>query len=446
MRSLDEAASYLEGLINVERIRDHRSVRLDLQPIRSLLASLGNPEEQLSIVHVAGSKGKGSTCFFVEGILRAAGERVGTFTSPHLERWTERFRIDGHPVEEDVLVDAVARIRPHVERLKQDPALAPSFFDATTAAAFLIFQSAGVDRVVLEVGLGGRLDSTNVVAPAVTCVTHIELEHTEILGDSLAAIAGEKAGILKAGVPCVAGWLPAEAREVVVDRARQLDAPLEEAGVDFKVVPEPPQPSGQPLPRAPRFRFWASDGFETELELRVLGQHQIHNAALALALVRRLGAYPDARLRDVAGKALASVRLPGRVEVLGRAPWTLVDEAHTQASARALREVLEGFDAAPRHLVLSVSKGKALDALLEELLPIFDRVTVTRAEPRRSLSPDELEAAVRAHGFEAVDGAESAQEALRASRAAISEGGLLCAAGSIYLAGIARRVWGASRQ
>ena len=202
--NLEEARAWLEGLIDVERAPRRRELRLSLEPVTRLLERVGRPERGLSVLHVAGSKGKGSTALFAEAVLAAAGERVGTFTSPHLERWTERFRIGGREVAAPDLADVLTRLRPHVEALLHDPdAPDPSFFDATTAAAFLLFREAVVERAVVEVGLGGRLDSTNVVEPAVACITSIELEHTDRLGATLEAIAGEKAGIVKPGRPVV---------------------------------------------------------------------------------------------------------------------------------------------------------------------------------------------------------------------------------------------------
>jgi dihydrofolate synthase/folylpolyglutamate synthase len=222
--------------------------RLGLTAIRRLLERLDDPQKGLRVIHVAGSKGKGSTALFAEAICRAAGERVGSFTSPHLERWTERFRIDGREVTGERLAAAVSRLQPHVDALRaEDRGSAPTFFDATTAAALLLFSEAEVDRVVLEVGLGGRLDSTNVVVPAVTCVTSIELEHTEKLGDSLAEIAREKAGILKAGVPAVAGDLPAPARTVLAERAREIGTEVAWLGSDFDVEVAAAGPDGLAL-------------------------------------------------------------------------------------------------------------------------------------------------------------------------------------------------------
>ena len=208
---LAAAEAWLEGLINLERSPAAlRQARLSLAPVQSLLARIGEPQRGLHVLHIAGSKGKGSTALLCEALLRAAGVSTGTFTSPHLERWTERFRIDGREVPEDALAATIGELRPHVEALRGSPE-PPSFFDVITAAAFQLFSAARVDVAIVEVGLGGRLDSTNVVEPAVCCITSIELEHTDKLGDTLAAIAGEKAGIAKPHVPLVVGPLPAEA-------------------------------------------------------------------------------------------------------------------------------------------------------------------------------------------------------------------------------------------
>ena len=437
---LAEASAWLDGLLHVERRPDWPYERLGLEPIRRLLARVGDPQAQLSAIHIAGSKGKGSTALLAEAVLRAAGERVGTFTSPHLERWTERFRIDGREIDAELLAAALESLRPHVEALRRrDAACAPTFFDVTTAAAMLLFAEERVERAVVEVGLGGRLDSTNAIDGAVTCVTTIELEHTDKLGATLEAIAREKVGIAKPGRPLVIGALPPEAEAVVLERAEDLGAPTARLGRDFGV----------------QVRSAGAEGLELALRdgelavdavLPVLGDHQAANAALALACVRRLGAHPAADLAAAAVRGFASVALPGRVEVLARAPWIVVDGAHTASSARALARALAPLGRRRTELVLSVSAGKDLIAMLDALLPLADRVTVTRAEPTRSLAPDEVATAVRA----AAPGLRlrvvpNPQLALAAARDAVEREGLLVATGSVYLAGLARRAWRAPR-
>jgi dihydrofolate synthase/folylpolyglutamate synthase len=430
---LDEAEAWLEGLINLERAPDLRRARLSLEPVRRLLAASGDPQRGLRVLHVAGSKGKGSTALLAEAVLRAAGLSTGTFTSPHLERWTERFRIDGAEVAGDALGAAVGALRPHADALRGGPE-PPSFFDVTSAAAFRLFAEARVDVAIVEVGLGGRLDSTNVVEPAVCCITSIELEHTDKLGDTLGAIAGEKAGIAKPAVPLVCGALPPEAASVVGARARALGCPLTRLGRELRVEPLEEALAGT--------RFRVADGpFAAELALAVAGRHQVANAALALASVRRLGCVDDARLTGAAARAFASVELPGRVEIRGRAPWIVVDGAHTAASAQALAATLRQIPRRRSHLVLSVSGGKDLAAICAALVPEADVVSVTRAEPQRSLEPRLVAAAARAVGARAeVRVVPNPHLALRAARETLGPEDLLCASGSFYLAGIARRV------
>jgi dihydrofolate synthase/folylpolyglutamate synthase len=439
IRTLDDATAFLEGLINHERQPDASYSRFDLTPIRRLLARVGDPQTRLSVVHVAGSKGKGSTALLTEAALRAAGERVGTFTSPHLSQWTERFRINGREVDGAALAAVLERLRPHVAAsCDKEPECAPTFFDVTTAAALLLFAEAALDRVVLEVGMGGRLDSTNVVDPAVACVTTIELEHTDKLGDTLAAIAAEKAGIVKAGRPVIVGALAREAEAVVLARAQAVGAPARVLGRDFGAVVRSADLDGLSLQ--------LHDGdFDVDATLPLLGVHHAANAALAVACVRALGAHGDAALADAVRRGFASAVLPGRVEVLSRAPWILVDAAHTAASARALAAALALVPRTSTHLVLSISAGKDLAAILDALLPLADQATVTRAEPTRSLDPAEIAAAARAAqpGL-ALRAVPNPHLALRAARETTAPDGLLVATGSVYLAGIARRLWRAA--
>ena len=437
-----KAERWLAGLVNAERPKLGARVpaRFSLAPIRALLARVGNPQHALPALHIAGSKGKGSTALFAEALLAEAGLRVGVFTSPHLTRWTERFRVDGAEVSEAALARALTRLRPSVDALRKDAALCPSFFDATTAAAFLLFAEARVDCAVFEVGLGGRLDSTNVCEPLVTCVTSIELEHTEQLGTTLAAIAMEKAGIAKARVPLVTGALAKPARAAVRARAREVGAPLLRAGAEFHATESESAVSGSGVhywecgaggveergegcagngvggrrennerggvgehreifkrgENFARAAFAASEetnarkkintpAFEAHFTLAAPGAHQVGNAALALCsarqFVRARGLTPRAPWEQIARRALARARLPGRVEIISRAPWLVVDSAHTKASARALAAVLAKIPRAHAHFVLSVSAGKDLDALIAALAPHAD---TRHRHPRRA--------------------------------------------------------------
>jgi dihydrofolate synthase / folylpolyglutamate synthase len=443
LETLADATLYLEGLINHERLPGFEYARLDLAAIDALLAALGRPQDSLSVLHVAGSKGKGSTCLFAESILLALGDSVGTFTSPHLESWVERFRVDGRPIDDARLVAAVDRVRPKVEALRAGPPeTRPSFFDATTAVAILLFAEAGVDHAILEVGLGGRLDSTNIVTPAVTCITSIELEHTDKLGETEAEIAGEKAGILKPRAPLILGELRAEADAVIRARAAKVGAPIRACGEAFEVTHphDPKMPEAFPW-AAQTLHFRSPPDFEFEAALAMSGRPALVNAGLAVECIRALGRYSDAAIANAAGAALSKRRLPGRIEILKGDPEVIIDSAHTAESARALAAVLaqiapEGFE-----LLLSVSADKNLGGVLDALLPSARRVWVTRAEPLRSLPPEALAEFVRERApslpIEVIDDPE---KAAGRARDGLPPGIRLCATGSIYLAGVARRV------
>ena len=427
-----EASSWLDGLIDRERSRDWSYSRLSLAPMEALLEALGHPERGPSVIHIAGSKGKGSTALFCETILREVGLRVGTFTSPHLQRWSERFRVDGEEVSEARLVRAVEAARGPVEGLRAGAGPVPSFFDATTALAWLIFAEAGVDCAVMEVGLGGRLDSTNVVQPTVTCITSIELEHTDRLGETHAAIAGEKAGILKAGVPVVVGGLGEEALQVVEERARELRVPLARLGREIELQIQAEGLEGS------RFRV-RDGGLEVQARTPLLGAHTPHNAALALAASRRLlgSEWTMDRLAIAARAGIERTRLPARLEVLGREPWILVDAAHTPTSVEALVRVLDALGGRAR-LVVSISSDKDVASLLDLLLPRARHLTLTAAEPTRSLEPEKLASLVRERAPDLpLRVIPDSAEALRDAAQGIGKADVLCAVGSIYLAGIA---------
>ena len=296
LETLADAEHYLDGLINREKKTQYDYERLGLAPIRALLAEVGHPERELRCVLVAGSKGKGTTTLATEALLRGAGLRVGTFTKPHLESWRERFRIDGELVGEGELCAALRAMQPAIERLRTDTERCPSFFDVTVALALRLFADAGADAGAIEVGLGGRLDSTNAVDARVTVVTAIQLEHTDKLGDTLEAIAREKAGIFRPGVPALHGPLAPDAFGAVAAQAVAHDVPLEEVcALDVACD-------------AHGLRFHLGDG--RALASPVLGAHQATNLALAVRASERFLGRALAP-RELA--ALGALRLPARI-------------------------------------------------------------------------------------------------------------------------------------
>jgi len=400
----NRAAEFLASRIDFERTSSipygQRDFRLDR--MRQLLERLGNPQHGLKIVHIAGTKGKGSTAAMLANILRAAGLRTGLYSSPHLNRVEERIGIDGADCTAAELADLVARIEPVVAEMDAldpvEPATSnrPTYFEIVTALALLRFAEQRVDAVVLEVGLGGRLDSTNVCQPLVSVITSISFDHTQQLGRTLAAIAGEKAGIIKDRVPVVSGVMDDEPRRVVIDVARAHQAPLVQLGVDFDFDYRPASAldRGDAKGRL-NFRWFREHGelLLSELELSLPGRHQAANAALALAIACELRAQgwqiPDAALRV----GLATTRWPGRIEVLSRRPTVVLDAAHNVASIEALVATLnESTTASRRILIFATTRDKDLRGMLGVLLPAFDEVILTRywSNPR-AVPLEELE-------------------------------------------------------
>ncbi|HXH03134.1 MAG TPA: Mur ligase family protein [Candidatus Competibacteraceae bacterium] len=430
--TLDQAIAFLERLIRPDPTPYAARAALAQRPVRALLERVGAPQRGLPAVHIAGSKGKGSTALLVETLLRAAGQRTGTFTSPHLQRWTERFRLDGAEITPAQLVAVLERLRPQVAaQQRAQPELAPGFFDVLTAAALLLFREADVDWAVMETGIGGRLDATTVVEAAVCCITSIELEHTDKLGHSLAAIATEKAGIIKPGVPLVVGRLPAEALTVVERRTTELGAPLWRLDREIGLAVEP-MAGGQRL-------SLTLPGCEAVAEFPIPGRHLADNAALAAACVAHL--LPPAAWRAAVEQGLAQARLPGRCEMLRRAPWVIADGAHTVASLRALAETLAQLPAGECHLLLSVTAGKELEALCAALPSPLARITATQADPGRSLPAAMLAATLRRllPGVP-VHTVDDPHQALREALGALPADGLLAITGSVYMAGIGREL------
>ena len=420
IETLRDAELYLDGLINREKKTQYDYERLGLGPIRALPAEAGHPERHLPCILIAGSKGKGTTTLAAEQLLRAAGRSVGAFTKPHLESWRERFRIDGELVAEADLIQALRGLQPAIERLRTDPDRCPSFFDVTVALALVLFRAAGADVGAIEVGLGGRLDSTNAVDARVTVVTAIQLEHTDKLGDTLEAIAREKAGIFRAGAPALHGPLAPEAWGAVAAQAIAVDAPLEEV----RALDVTADRTG--------VRFSLADG--RAVASPVLGAHQAGNLALA---VRAVELYLGRALAPSELESLASLRLPARVEPIGDA---IVDDAHTPDSARALRETLVNLWPDTRWVfVLSISRDKDAAGILAELAPVTRACVATAAEPTRSVDPEEIASLAWAAGIGAVETEPEPVQALARARALLRPGDRIAVSGSVFLAGALRR-------
>ncbi|MFZ5877458.1 MAG: bifunctional folylpolyglutamate synthase/dihydrofolate synthase [Nitrospirota bacterium] len=368
---------YQETVDYLYRLQWH-GIRMDLSPVRGLLDAVGRPYERYPVLHVGGTNGKGSTAAMLASILREAGYTVGLYTSPHLVDFTERIRINGEPISPDDVVSLAEELR---GRMPAD--LDPTFFEFTTAMAFLAFARARVDVAVIEVGMGGRLDATNVVRPLVSVVTNVDLDHQRYLGDSVTAIAGEKAGIIKPGVPVVTA-ASGVALGVIAARAAVERAPLTVVGRDVRVEGAAPA------------SFWYQDGAERIEGLRcpLLGRHQLTNAATALATVGRARARGLTIPVDAVRRGLAGVRWEGRLEVIRSRPRIVVDGAHNAAGAAALAEFLAAERAAGRInrliVVFGILADKDLPAIIARVGALADEVVLTEPSYHRAAPVDTL--------------------------------------------------------
>jgi dihydrofolate synthase/folylpolyglutamate synthase len=443
----DRALAFLLGRIDYERmpVVPYGEQAYRLARMRELLDRLGNPAADVPIVHVAGTKGKGSTSAAIAAVLTAAGFRTGLFTSPHLDCLEERIRLDGLQCTAEELVALVDRVRPSAEAMDavltdaEGRPAGPTYFELTTAMALLHFADCGANAAVLEVGMGGRLDSTNVCRPAVAVLTSISLDHTRQLGDTLTAIAREKAGIIKPGVPVVSGVIRDEPRRVIEQTCREQGCTLSQRGRDFQVDYTPPRHLEESSGRGRAdFRYFgpAQPHEFLGLELGLLGRHQADNAGVALAALaelRRQGwIVPETAVRQ----GLAEVRSPARVEVIARHPLVIIDAAHNVASVAALVETLdESFSARPRTLVFATTREKDVEGMLRLLLPRFDRAILTRylGNPRY-VPPEELAAVARSLGDYRVQTLPHPAAVYEELVNGAAEQGLICVTGSFFIA------------
>jgi len=440
-----EALAWLDRRLNYERVRPAAGT-FALARVRRLLEAVGSPHEKVPVVHVAGTKGKGSTVAMIASVLEAAGYRVGRYLSPHVHRIEERIGVGGVPIDAAALTAAFATVMPAVEALDrvaaERDARGPTWFEVLTAVAFLHFARSHVDLAVLETGLGGRLDATNVALPILSVITSISLDHMALLGGTIAEIAREKAGIIKRGVPVVSGAAHPSARRVIREVAARRRAPLLELGRDFRVTPTASSRGRGPLARRTATvtlpRSLGGEGErESRYEIGMLGRHQADNAALAVVAARRLVAmgYRIPERAVVAG--LRRTILPARIEVVSRRPLVVVDAAHNVASMQALVETLGPLlDARrPRVLVFAASGDKQIERMLRLAAGRFDRVIVTRYETNpRAATVERLRAACRKAGIEPVETASSPAAAVVRGRLLAGSGGLVCVAGSFFLA------------
>ena len=453
MRSPDPAETDEEAFRRVEAALRTRWPESRIEPsldrIRALVDLLGDPQRGYPVIHVAGTNGKTSTARMIDALLRGFGLRVGRFTSPHLAAVTERISLDGQPVDRRRFVDVFDDVAPYVDLVDKEQPVPLSYFEVLTAMGFVAFADAPVDAAVVEVGMGGSWDSTNVVDGRIAVVMPVALDHTRYLGPTIPAIAAEKAGIIKPGCIAVLASQSPDAAEVLLQRAAEAEATVAREGLEFGVLDRAVAVGGQQL------RLQGLGGVYDELFLPLYGAHQAQNAACALAAVEAFfGAGTAGSLDlDTVRAGFAAVTSPGRLEPVRSAPTVLVDAAHnTHGMAATVAALAEAFDFRRLVGVVGMLVDKDVRGMLRALEPALDEIVVTESSSHRRLPADDLAAvAVEIFGADRVtveprldDAIETAVRLAEEGEGPLGGAGVLIT-GSVVTAGEARTLLGADQ-
>ncbi|PIU63763.1 MAG: bifunctional folylpolyglutamate synthase/dihydrofolate synthase [Armatimonadetes bacterium CG07_land_8_20_14_0_80_40_9] len=447
-----QAIFYLDSFTDYEKIRDYHydSSYFNLNRVRYLLSLLGNPQQGLKYIHIAGTKGKGSTAVMVTYSLAAEGYKVGLFTSPHLKDFRERIKViskkqKSKEIKEELISERevcglVAKIRPGVNKMQSfaDSHPQPTTFELYTALAFLFFAQMKVDFVVLEVGLGGRLDATNVVEPLVCAITSLSLDHTQELGNNLRDIAKEKAGIIKKGSLVMSSPQKDEALKVIKKVCKEREARMSLVGRDLRVGA--PLRTKRKSPLIPLKK--GGQSFEVrgifqdykDLFIPLLGRHQLINAAVAIGILELLRFHNIIISQEAIKEGLSKIIWPGRLQIIKKKPLIVLDGAHNVESAKALKEAIrENFSYKDLFLILSIFKDKDVAGIIRQLSPLSSKIILTSAKSGRSAKPEDIAKIIKSK--EKIIITKDIKEALGYALSKASPKDLICITGSFHLVG-----------
>jgi dihydrofolate synthase/folylpolyglutamate synthase len=444
----EDALDFLYSFIDYSLKRNFRysAEKFNLDRMRELMRLLGDPQRDYKIIHIAGTKGKGSVSAMCASVLTAQGYQVGLYSSPHMIEFTERFQVNGQLISKADLVAIVEMLKPLTEKVPEI-----TTFELTTALAFVYFSQATVDYAVIEVGLGGRLDATNIVDPIISVITSISYDHVKILGNTLSEIAGEKGGIIKPNTPVVIAPQKAEAGLRLEEIAQINNAPIIQVGRDYLYAADTRSLEGQTLlvwtsdeqPLADEFIESGGRDIWSPLRLKIplLGFHQVENAATAYATLKTIEKYGEEISQRAYHKGFAVVQWPGRMEILSQHPTLVLDSAHNRYSALKLRQAMDDyFPGLPIVLVFGASEDKDIEGMFQELLPRVWRVIATQSTHPRAINADDL---VRlAHRFgRPAQAIVPVEDALAAAMNEAGQESIVLVTGSIFVAAAAKEIY-----
>ena len=447
-RKYEEALDFLYSFIDYSLKRNFRNAaeKFDLDRMLNFMSLLGDPQEDYEIIHIAGTKGKGSVSSLCASTLLAEGFKVGLYTSPHMVRFTERIKIDDQEISKLAVVEIIEQLKPITEKVPDITS-----FELMTAMAFLYFSQKEVDYGVFEVGLGGRLDATNIVTPLVSVITSISYDHVKILGDTLSEIAFEKGGIIKDGIPVVVAPQKEEARLKLEQIAQERNAPMIQVGRDYLYAADSHSLQSQ------HFLLWTPDeqpmvdefiesggrDIWSPLRLRIplLGFHQVENAATAYAALKTAEKLGLTLSQDAYRKGFSNVQWPGRMEVINHNPTILLDSAHNRYSALRLRQSLDDyFPGLPVIMVFGASEDKDIEGMFQELLPRVRRVITTQSIHPRAIEAEELEELAHRFGRSAL-AVKPVEDALELALHEAGQEAVILVTGSIFVVAAVKEIF-----
>lgn len=443
-QAYQQALDYIYSFIDYSLTRNLRysAEKFNLERMARFMELMGNPQDDYKIIHVAGTKGKGSTCAMLTSILTTAGYKTGFYSSPHMIEFTERIKIGDRQISKSRLADCVECVKPFVAKVEK-----LTTFEIITGIAMKYFSDEKVDFAVLEVGMGGRLDATNVVKPMISVITSISHDHTKVLGSTLAKIAKEKAGIIKPYVPVVIAKQKKAAEEMILSVALEKQAKIIDIRQELKIKKMRFSLDGQYFSIKPSKegiyskkdideRLW-----ETEFFMPLLGDHQLNNAATAIACVLELSNYGYRISIDDMIKGFGQIDWPGRFEIISRQPLIIIDGAHNRDSIRKFKATIDLYlPGKKKILIFGASEDKEVKLMLSILQPSIDRLIITKAKHPRALEVEDIEKIARDLGFN-YDLTGNVEESLEIALKKCESDSVILAAGSIFIAGAVKEIW-----